>query len=68
MRQLLPVVIALTLAGCGTKPAPTATSSTQTSPVRAGWQLVWQDEFDGSSIDQSKWRLCKHPILSGSLN
>ncbi len=23
----------------------------------AGWQLVWQDEFDGASIDPSKWEL-----------
>jgi beta-glucanase (GH16 family) len=24
-------------------------------PVVAGWQLVWSDEFDGSSVDTSKW-------------
>jgi len=23
--------------------------------ARAGWQLVWSDEFDGSSIDSSHW-------------
>lgn len=22
---------------------------------RAGWDLVWHDEFDGKSIDGSKW-------------
>jgi beta-glucanase (GH16 family) len=24
-------------------------------PAVAGWQLVWSDEFDGSSVDTSKW-------------
>jgi beta-glucanase (GH16 family) len=57
MRKLLPVLGVMATVGCSTKPAPTATSSTEPSPVRAGWQLVWQDEFNGSSIDQSKWSL-----------
>lgn len=57
MRKLLPVLGVMATVGCSTKPAPTATSSTEASPVRAGWQLVWQDEFNGSSIDQSKWSL-----------
>ena len=57
MRKLLPVLSVMATVGCSTKPAPTATSSTEPSPVRAGWQLVWQDEFNGSSIDQTKWSL-----------
>ena len=57
MRKLLPVLGVMATVGCSTKPAPTATNSTEPSPVRAGWQLVWQDEFNGSSIDQSKWSL-----------
>ena len=57
MRKLLPVLGVMATVGCSTKPAPTATSSTEPSPVRAGWQLVWQDEFNGSSIDQTKWSL-----------
>lgn len=24
-------------------------------PTNEGWQLIWQDEFNGSSIDYSKW-------------
>lgn len=24
-------------------------------PARAGWQLVWSDEFDGAGIDTNKW-------------
>jgi beta-glucanase (GH16 family) len=57
MRLLLPVLCALTAVGCTNKPTPTDTTSTVTSPVRAGWQLVWQDEFSGSSIDRTKWSL-----------
>jgi beta-glucanase (GH16 family) len=26
-------------------------------PTPTGWNLVWQDEFDGPSIDSSKWRV-----------
>jgi len=57
MCKLLPVLGALTLAGCTTQPTPPQTSGTEPSPVRAGWQLVWQDEFSGSSIDTGKWSL-----------
>lgn len=57
MRKLLPVLGALTLAGCTTQPTPSQTSGTAPSPLRAGWQLVWQDEFSGSSIDTDKWSL-----------
>ncbi|MFO7936787.1 MAG: glycoside hydrolase family 16 protein [Kiritimatiellia bacterium] len=24
----------------------------------AGWKLVWQDEFSGEKLDNSKWKLC----------
>lgn len=24
-------------------------------PPKPGWQLVWQDEFDGKELDQTKW-------------
>lgn len=46
-------------------PVPTATSSAAptatpvvTPPIHDNsWELVWNDEFDGPSIDQSKWNV-----------
>lgn len=26
-------------------------------PVKAGWKMVWNDEFDGDKVDLSKWEL-----------
>jgi len=45
-------------AGCGKKfgndePAPSQDTSSQ-HPLE-GWTLVWNDEFDGTSIDRTKW-------------
>lgn len=57
MRLLLPLLSVLTMVGCTNTPDPIDTTSTVTSPARAGWQLVWQDEFNGNSIDLSKWSL-----------
>ena len=57
MRTLLPVLIALTTVSCSSFPPHQSAPDTSPSPVRAGWQLVWQDEFNGSGIDQSKWSL-----------
>lgn len=28
-------------------------------PENTGWKLVWSDEFDGRTLDASKWSLCK---------
>ena len=40
-------------------PEPTQTPTPAPTPtpdwVRDGWTLVWQDEFDGSAIDTTKW-------------
>ena len=33
-------------------PAPTVESH---HPAGAGWELVWSDEFDGTSLDETKW-------------
>jgi beta-glucanase (GH16 family) len=37
--------------------------------IAQNWQLVWQDEFNGSSIDESKWEFLTGPWgeTSGSL-
>ncbi|MGM0429862.1 MAG: family 16 glycosylhydrolase [Pseudomonadota bacterium] len=56
-RPIALVFVALGLAGCGGDSAETNTDYTQidtTEPV-SDWELVWQDEFDGNSIDESKW-------------
>jgi|GEM_PF-2202132 beta-glucanase (GH16 family) len=37
------------------EPSPTATPLPIQAP--AGWKLVWHDEFDGSSVDTSKWNV-----------
>lgn len=46
------------LASCGggTEPGPTVPNLPDTSGPGAGWQLVWQDEFDqGQAPDTAKW-------------
>jgi len=56
-RPLALAFVALGLAGCGGDSVETNTDYTQvdtTEPV-SDWELVWQDEFEGSSIDDSKW-------------
>lgn len=32
-----------------------ATTNKKTKERKAEWQVVWSDEFDGNSLDQSKW-------------
>jgi beta-glucanase (GH16 family) len=39
------------LAAC----APAFSSVSKSVPVPAGWKLVWNDEFDGSTIQKSNW-------------
>ena len=47
-------------------PVPTATSIPTATPhpteapegYIGGWELVWQDEFDGPEIDMGKWSAC----------
>ncbi len=38
-------------------PSPTATPAPTSTPISvpAGWKLVWDDEFDGNSINKSNW-------------
>ncbi|HVW94809.1 MAG TPA: family 16 glycosylhydrolase [Mucilaginibacter sp.] len=35
----------------------TTDASTTTKPRAVTWQLVWSDEFNGSSVDGSKWNI-----------
>lgn len=36
-----------------------ASNSFAAPEVAPGWKLVWNDEFDGKSIDSNKWSPCK---------
>jgi beta-glucanase (GH16 family) len=38
-------------------PAPTTAAPTPTASAPADWRLVWSDEFNGSAVDGSKWRV-----------
>ncbi|RKS72749.1 beta-glucanase (GH16 family) [Motilibacter peucedani] len=38
-------------------PTPTPTPTPTSSPSPSGWHRVWDDEFDGSSVDGSKWNV-----------
>lgn len=55
--SLVATFVALGLAGCGGDSVETNTNYEQidtTAPV-SDWELVWSDDFEGSSIDDSKW-------------
>ncbi|MBX3058038.1 MAG: glycoside hydrolase family 16 protein [Anaerolineae bacterium] len=58
------VLLLWLLAACGAlTPAPTPTPEPTPTPpptptpewMKAGWTLVWQDEFDGTEIDSTYW-------------
>ncbi|WP_434951469.1 family 16 glycosylhydrolase [Shewanella sp. HL-SH4] len=46
----------LFLLGCGSD-NPTDIEEVEATPPTSitGWQMVWQDEFDGTEVDSSKW-------------
>ncbi|GGW75290.1 glycoside hydrolase family 16 protein [Alteromonas halophila] len=54
---LATAIAAATLAGCGGGSAETESDFTAIDPSEpvSDWELVWSDEFDGESIDSSKW-------------
>jgi hypothetical protein len=55
LRRALPAALAATLlAGCtGGEPAGTPVAA---DPPDGGWELVWFDDFEGDSLDRTKWR------------
>lgn len=65
MRQFITIVIFLFLlaVGCGESeavpsPSPISTAIPATATpewVREGWQLVWQDEFEGDTVSREDW-------------
>ncbi|WP_235357699.1 glycoside hydrolase family 16 protein [Arsukibacterium ikkense] len=54
--MLTALLMAAGLAGCGGDVATNSdfTAVNPAEPV-SDWQLVWSDEFDGTSIDRNKW-------------
>jgi beta-glucanase (GH16 family) len=43
-----------------------SSASSSASPAVSHWQLVWNDEFDGGSLDASKWRYEQSCLASGT--
>ena len=56
LRNILVAAITTTLWGC-TGSAETETNPNVIDPTQpvTDWQLVWSDDFDGTSIDATKW-------------
>ncbi|MBV8658699.1 MAG: glycoside hydrolase family 16 protein [Burkholderiales bacterium] len=65
-RTVLSCLVGGVLAGCGGggggSAAPTPSPATTPTPTpaptptpSASWKLVWSDEFDGTSVDTTKW-------------
>jgi beta-glucanase (GH16 family) len=57
--KVLPALFAALLASsvpsqCPAQSAP-AKELLPTLPAGRAWKLIWQDEFDGSTLDESKW-------------
>ena len=53
-------IAAIMLAGCNTAAhdageRPVAANVQLDTPQAEGWALVWSDEFDGDTLDRSKW-------------
>lgn len=55
--QLFALLSTVTLIGCGGSSVETETKTDAVDPQQpvTDWQMVWNDEFDGSSIDTNKW-------------
>lgn len=53
--SLIGISVTLGLAGCDETNTDTDFKSIDTSAPVSDWQMVWSDEFDGDSIDSSKW-------------
>lgn len=57
--HLLPAIftslLAISISGCNDVNTDTDYESVDVTSPPEGWELVWSDEFDGTSIDDSKW-------------
>ncbi len=57
------------------RPAPPSAAAPASSPPRAsgapgppGWRLVWSDEFGGTTVDTSRWRIEDHSTYGDGNN
>jgi beta-glucanase (GH16 family) len=48
--------------------APAATQPAANIPAPPGWKLVWHDEFDGKSLDRTKWDFDRGSYLPAENN
>lgn len=57
--RIFTLFCALLLAGCAAAPQATPSPTPTPTPTpeweRAGWTLVWRDEFDGAALDAANW-------------
>lgn len=55
--RLLAAISLASLAGCGGDAATTTTDIEKVNPTEpvSDWRMVWNDEFDSTSIDTNKW-------------
>jgi beta-glucanase (GH16 family) len=49
------IILSLQLIGGGSAAPVLAAEFLPPAPVGQQWKLVWQDEFDGAKLDESKW-------------
>jgi beta-glucanase (GH16 family) len=54
-RLALPLLLTLALTLMLALPASTGAQPASTAPAQAGWNLVWSDEFNGTSVDANNW-------------
>lgn len=54
LRIVTLAVLSVLLAGCGRQSVASIAAET-TKDGNSDWQLVWSDDFDGDSLDRSKW-------------
>ena len=54
---LIFIQLFLALANMAQRPAQGPTSNEQFTPEKLGYQLVWEDEFNGAKLDTTKWKV-----------
>jgi beta-glucanase (GH16 family) len=59
---LLVIPLSFVLAACQSSTGPSSAGSSISNPLPAGqtgnWNMLFHDEFDGNSLDTSKWTTC----------
>ncbi|WYQ43121.1 glycoside hydrolase family 16 protein [Bacillus sp. FSL W7-1321] len=53
MKKTIGTLIVVTMMAMGVS---SKVAASENSAEQEGWRLVWSDEFDGNTLDQSKWR------------